>query len=305
MILSEETEKINVGIKNNLTFVIVTYESDNVINDCLSSIPSNYPTIVIENSGKKNFQKKIEKKYPNVKCVIMKQNDGYCFGNNLGIKLSTTRFVFILNPDARLKYNTLDELDKVSDEINNFAVLAPTLIRSDLIEGFGLTKNYGSFKETLATTSEFFEVDYIQGCALLLDKSELKDIGFFDENIFLFCDDIDLCKRVKNSGKKIYVSKKAKVEHLGAKAVRDEFFNEVEFSRNWHWMWSTFYYNKKHYGFFFALKKTYKKLITSIIKFLFFTLTFNPIKKKIYLMRFLGLYNSIMGRKSWHRIKIK
>ena len=294
-----------MGIKNNLTFVVVTYESDNVINDCLSSIPSNYPIIVIENSGKKNFQKEIEKKYPNVKCLIMKQNDGYCFGNNFGIKLSTTRFVFILNPDARLKYNTLDELDKVSDEINNFAVLAPTLIRSDLIEGFGLTKNYGSYKETLVTTSEFFEVDYIQGCALLLDKNELKDIGFFDENIFLFCDDIDLCKRVKNSGKKIYVSKKAKIEHLGAKAVNDEFFNEVEFSRNWHWMWSTFYYNKKHYGFFFALKKTYKKLIASVIKFLFFTLTFNPIKKKIYLMRFLGLYNSIMGRKSWHRIKIK
>ena len=147
--------------------------------------------------------------------------------------------------------------------------------------------------------------NFLVGCALLLDKSELKDIGFFDENIFLFCDDIDLCKRVKNSGKKIYVSKKAKVEHLGAKAVRDEFFNEVEFSRNWHWMWSTFYFNKKHHGYFFALKKTYKKLITSIIKFLFFTLTFNSIKTKIYLMRFSGLYNSIIGKKSWYRAKIK
>ena len=52
-----------MSIKNNLTFVIVTYESDNVIDDCLSSIPSNYPIIVIENSGKKNFQEKIEKKY--------------------------------------------------------------------------------------------------------------------------------------------------------------------------------------------------------------------------------------------------
>ena len=47
-----------MGIKNNLTFVIVTYESDKVINDCLSSIPSNYPIIIIENSGKKNFQEK-------------------------------------------------------------------------------------------------------------------------------------------------------------------------------------------------------------------------------------------------------
>ena len=103
MIQSEQTKKINVGIRNNLTFVIVTFESDKVINDCLSSIPSNYPIIIIENSGKKNFQEKIEKKYPNVKCEIMEKNEGYCFGNNLGIKLSKTRLVFILNPDVRLQ----------------------------------------------------------------------------------------------------------------------------------------------------------------------------------------------------------
>ena len=305
MIYDELTNKINVGIKNNLTFVIVTYESDKVIHDCLSSIPRNYPIIIIENSGKKNFQKEIEKKYPNVKCEIMEKNEGYCFGNNLGIKLSKTRLVFILNPDVRLQNNTLEELDKISNEIKNFAILAPTLISNELKEGFGLTKNYGLYKKNLNTTSEFFEVDYAQGCALLLDKDELKDVGFFDENIFMYLEDIDLCKRVKNLGKKIYVSREAKIEHLGAKAVNDKFFNEVEFSRNWHWMWSTFYFNKKHYGYFFALKKTYKKLITSIIKFLFFTLTFNSLKTKIYLMRFLGLYNSIIGKKSWYRAKIK
>ena len=49
-----------MSIKNNLTFIIVTYESDNVIDDCLSSIPNNYPIIVIENSRKKNFQEKID-----------------------------------------------------------------------------------------------------------------------------------------------------------------------------------------------------------------------------------------------------
>ena len=294
-----------MGIKNNLTFIVVTYESDKVIDDCLSSIPSDYPVIIIENSGKRNFQTKIEKKYTNVKCEIMEKNEGYCFGNNLGIKLSKTRLVFILNPDVRLQSNTLEELDKVSNEIKNFAILAPTLISDELKEGFGLTKNYGSYKKTLNTTSEFFEVDYIQGCAFLLDKSELKGIGFFDENIFMFFDDIDICKRIRNSEKKIYISKKAQYIHLGAKAADDEFFNEVEFSRNWHLMWSTFYFNKKHHGYFFAIKKTYKKLITSIIKLLFFTLTFNSIKTKIYLMRFSGLYNSIIGKKSWYRAKIK
>ena len=140
------------------------------------------------------------------------------------------KFVFVLNPDARLQNNTVEELDKVSNEVKNFAILAPTLINNGLKEGFGLTKNYGTYKSnTDPNTSEFFEVDYIQGCALLLDKKELIDIGFFDENIFMYFDDIDLCKRIKNSKKKIYISKNAKIEHLGAKAVNDKFFNEVEF----------------------------------------------------------------------------
>ena len=82
----------------------------------------------------------------------MKKNDGYCFGNNLGIKLSKTKFVFILNPDARLQSSTLDELDKVSNKINNFSVLAPTLIRNNLKEGSGLARNYGFHKEILHTS---------------------------------------------------------------------------------------------------------------------------------------------------------
>ena len=145
-------------IKDNITFVIVTYESDKVIHDCLSSIPVSYPIIIIENSGKKNFQKEIEKKYPNVKCEIMEKNQGYTCGNNLGIKLSKTKLVFVLNPDVRLQKNTLEELEKVSNEIRNFAILAPTLKSNESKEGFGLTKNYGLNKGFLNTSSNFFEV---------------------------------------------------------------------------------------------------------------------------------------------------
>ena len=59
-----------MGIKNNLTFIVVTYESDKVIDDCLSSIPSDYPIIIIENSGKRNFQTKIEKWFSRTKLSV-------------------------------------------------------------------------------------------------------------------------------------------------------------------------------------------------------------------------------------------
>ena len=290
-----------MSIKNNLTFVIVTYESDKVIDDCLLSIPDNYPVIIVENSGNENFKKKIEKKYSNVKCEIMNKNEGYCYGNNFGIKLSKTGLVFVLNPDVRLQSDTLEELDKTSNQINNFAILAPTLISNGLKEGFGSTKNYGFNNKTQPATSEFFEVDYIQGCALLLDKNRLKDIGFFDENIFMYYETMDLCKKVRTANKKIYICKKIKFTHYGASSVNLKFSDQCSLNRSWHYNWSKFYYFKKNFGYFFAIRKIYPNFLRSIKKMIICKIYR---KKKEYLSHkneLLGILTSIFNRSSTYR----
>ena len=286
--------------KNNFTIVIVTFKSERVIETCLNSIDQKYAVIIVENSGDKNFKKNIESKFPNVECYLTGSNIGMGSANNIGIKLAKTNYVLILNPDVKLTQDTIINLTSEIELINNFAIAAPMEI-TDLKK-----KNYGFINNNHSKINDRpFKVDYVDGFAMLINKSRYKKNIFFDENIFMYLENNDLCKRTIENNENIYVIPKSQIVHFGAKAVSDEFFSEVEFSRNWHWMWSIFYFNKKHYGYFFALKKTYKKLITSLIKYLFFTLTFNPIKKKIYLMRFSGLYNSIIGKKSWYRPKIK
>ena len=79
----------------------------------------------------------------------------------------------------------------------------------------------------------------------------------------------------------------------------------MELSRNWHWMWSKFYFNKKHHGYLLAFLKVFNNLITSVIKYLFYLFTLNNYKKKIYQMRLSGLVNSILGKKSFYRPKIE
>ena len=69
-------------------------------------------------------------------------------------------------------------------------------------------------------------------------------------------------------------------------------------------MWSTFYYNKKHYGYFISIIRVSGKLCSSLIKTIFYYLIFDKIKQKIYFQRFSGLINSILGRKSWYRPKL-
>ena len=79
-----------------------------------------------------------------------------------------------------------------------------------------------------------------------------------------------------------------------------EFNLEIELSRNWHWMWSNFYYNKKHFGILKAYRVTIILFFKSILKMIFF-LFFNKKKFFINRARFLGLFNSYLGKKSFYR----
>jgi GT2 family glycosyltransferase len=137
---------------------------------------------------------------------------------------------------------------------------------------------------------------------MLINKKKFKN-KYFDENFFLYLENNDLCKRVKSLGENIYVIKNSLVKHLGASSANSRFSDKIEYLRNWHWMWSKYFYNKKHYGFFVALFKVMPNLFSSVFKYLFFSFFVNAEKKMIYKMRFLGIINSIFNKKSWMRIE--
>ena len=106
---------------------------------------------------------------------------------------------------------------------------------------------------------------------MLLNLSKFKDVGFFDEDFFFYFEEIDLCKRLIKSGKKIYLIPDVEIRHDGGRS-HDELINwEMELSRNWHWMWSTFNYHKKHKGFLISFFIVLPKLGSAIIKVLIYS----------------------------------
>ena len=90
-----------------LTIVIVTFKSDETIMNCLKSISKNIPVIVIENSDNKDFKKKIENIFTNVKCILAEENKGYSSANNIGLKSVKTKYALVLNPDTILDKNAI------------------------------------------------------------------------------------------------------------------------------------------------------------------------------------------------------
>ena len=280
--------------RQNLSVVIVTIKSENVVHDCIKSINQDLPIIVVEQSNNSNFKEELENKYKNLKCILSQSNLGMGTGNNIGIKAAKTEYILILNPDVILEKNFLEEIFSASKEISDFSILAPL---ENKFKNYKILNNLDLNKKKDLP----FKVSYIDGFAMLLNKNKLKEDGYFDENFFMYLENNDLCRRVIKNGGSIFVIPKAKINHLSAKTVDDKFSNEVEFSRNWHWIWSKFYYNKKHFNFLKALIVCLPTYFSSVLKFVFYFLTDNKIKKKIYFNRASGFINALLGRSSWYR----
>ncbi len=273
----------------DITIVIASFKSEKKIKNCLNSIDKQAKVLVIENSNNSSFKENLEKEFNNVECILSGSNIGYGSANNIGLKKVKTKHALILNPDTTLHPSALENFVKATKKISDFAIMAPYIQE----EKDKLNKN--KLENILPV-----EVKNVKGFAMFLNISEFKEIGFFDESFFFYFEEIDLCKRLNNFGKKIYLIPEIKIDHGGG-ASHDESINtEMELSRNWHWMWSTFIFHKKYKGFFVSFLIVLPKLISAIIKVLIYTLIFNK-KKKIYYQRLSGLINAIIGKSSWYR----
>ena len=285
--------------RQNLSIVIVTFKSEGVIHECIKSIDKDIKITVVENSNNYQFKDELEKSYKNVSCVLSNENLVMGSGNNIGIKKAETDFVLILNPDVILEPSTINELIIASEKISNFAIIAP--ISSDI--------NYPNYKfknnKKISIDYNFpFKVKSIDGFAMLFNKKKLDIIfhkNYFDENFFMYLENDDLCKRIIEAKEDIFIVPKSKIKHLGGKAVNIKYKNEVEFARNWHWIWSKFYFNKKHHGYFAAFIKGFPKFIFSFVKYIFYLLIRDKVKQRIYLNRASGFINAAINKKSWYR----
>ncbi len=276
----------------DLTVIITSFHSRDKIFSCIESIEKSIKIIVIENSNDEKLKEEIHSKYQNVECILSKENLGYGAGNNLGLSKVETSYALIVNPDVTLNNDTVNKFFLSICNLGDFGIIAP----------ISLNEKYNNFN--INEDKEIKEVDNVKGFAMFLNMKNLKQINFFDDNFFLYFEEIDLCRRLKKNNSKIFIDPTIKVSHLGGTSHNLEIEKPMELSRNWHWMWSTFYFHKKHYGYLTAMIKILPKLSSSLIKFIIFLITFQKYKSEIYKHRLSGIINSVLLKKSWYRPKL-
>lgn len=265
----------------NTTVIMVSFKSEDLVFKSIKNFNQDTKIIIIENSNNEKLKNKIENSFKNVN-VILNNNKGFGNAANLGANLATTKYLLFCSPDNFIENNGISKLEKISEDLNDQFMI---LNLSD--------KNNKS--------QQLYKINKTQGilCFFLIKKKFI-EVGGFDEKFFLYYEDTDLVKRVLKVGEKIY---QVPVEYTNLLGSHDKKYNEpIEVNRNWHLMWSKFYFKSKHYGYFYALLSALPYLLRSIFRI--FICFKNTKEREIYLARASGLYNSIILKDSWYRPKI-
>ena len=291
---------------NDLTVVIVTFQTpEKIILDCLRSINKDVKIIIVENSEAFSHEKAVNLEFFNVKILCTGKNLGYGKGNNFGLKQVKTDYALILNPDVICSENLFEKIPEVVNKIKNFAIIGFQYSYDNIFmpAGFFDEEKNSQFKENFQNNNveSLSKVEWVTGCSMLINLSEFEGREIFDKNFFLYFEEFDLCKSLIKMGKNVFSSKELKIHHLGFKSSLNE--DEENNSRmiklkDWHYMWSSFYFYKKNYNYLYALKKLSSKFFSSFFKLIFYTIIFQKHQKNKYLYRFLGLLNSMLGRPS-------
>jgi N-acetylglucosaminyl-diphospho-decaprenol L-rhamnosyltransferase len=290
----------------DITIVIISYNSFDLVVNYIKNLSKKIPIIVIENSRDKKLKGYLEKKYKNTKVLIPEKNLGYGAGLNLGIRESKTKFVYCSTVDVVLNDNNFFLLDKYKNKLKNFGILAGTYINEKIYKNYEI-KESKIINKNLSKLG-IKEVDIVFGSGFMLNKKILKErkiFKLFDENIFLYFEDIDACLRLKKNNLKLFVCNKIKFQNKDRKIVNLDYDLKYKLSKNWHYCWSKFYFYKKNYSYTFALKKISPNFITAIKSLIFNLLKINSSGILISIAQISGILNSLMLKSSSYRIENK
>lgn len=207
-------------------FVIVNYNGRDIIESCLRSVfaseQANFSVVVVDNASEDGSMSLVKTLFPKVHCIFHAKNTGFSGGVNSGITFALEHgadFVFLLNNDAILFPDTLSILMRYAEK-NPKSVFSPIILSSKeprkiwfcggKIDWWRMRARHIPEQKISDRPSS---TEYLSGCALCIPKKAFYDAGLFDEDYFLYYEDVDWCMRARVAGYSLWVVPSAEVVH--------------------------------------------------------------------------------------------
>lgn len=238
-----------------LSIIIVNYNLEKEIDDCLSSLfrnvvnqSNNFPSfeiIVVDNNSPNKSLWKLESKYDNglVRFIYSEKNLGFGKGCNLGFKNSKGQYLLFLNPDTLIIEDIFTPVLKLFQENNKIGIIAPKQqVRKpffdfsagyfpnpffELLHLFGIgvfSEGFLMYMLTKIQKKSLIFSDWILGAAIFIKREIFERVKGFDKDYFMFFEEVDLCKRVKSLGYQIAYYHKLKLHHIGSVSGKKNYF---------------------------------------------------------------------------------
>ena len=304
-----------------VSVIIVHYKADQALFSCLDSLYKHenkvaFEVIVVNNDTDNPIGKVLLKKFPLVRYIQSSRNVGFGGGNNLGAKIAKGKYLLFLNPDTVITDLILDRLSSFLESHTQAAIVAPLLLDKNKkvypLQGTEILTPFKAFF-SLSIINKLFphnpiaekywmrnwdkskdkEVEAVPGSAFMIRKDNFEKLEGFDEKMFLYFEEYDLCRRTKQLGYQLYITSSTKVIHLWGESTK--YRNDLQKIFNH----SRFYYFKKHFGLLQAviiesfLRCNREKIIILAILLLAIFLRFNQIQSLIPFFADQGwFYNS-------------
>lgn len=227
---------------NQVDVVIVAYRSRDLLLACLDSLSRSASGLtasvtVVDNDSRDGTAQAVAAHAPTVRMVEMGYNAGFACANNRGFACGSAAYVLVLNPDTVLTPSALLQLVDFADGHPDVGVVAPKLLNPDgsdqltarsfpspSVAIFGRRSPFTKWFPNNRWSSRFligrghpgtepFEVDWVSGACMLVPRRVVVDVGAFDEGFFLFWEDADWCRRIKDSGYTVWCVPQAAVFH--------------------------------------------------------------------------------------------
>lgn len=217
-----------------LSVILVNYNGIQYLDACLKSVQQylneiSYEIILIDNNSQDDSCKFIKENYSEVHLIESKNNNGFGKGNNLAVQEAKGEFLLLLNVDTVLQ----GQLKTVFNYLKNHKEIGALGINMwdgnkeylqaagqfpNPVNLFWMKKAFQFHKDFVSGqfSKELYEVDWLTGSFILMPKFVFTEIGGFDEDYFLYVEDVDFCKRIADLGyKRIFYSKQNYIHHVG------------------------------------------------------------------------------------------
>ncbi len=273
-----------------LSIIIVNWNLEKLLTECIASIyrnlnDINFEIIVVDNNSSDDSVKAIKNAYAKVNLLVNEKNIGFGKANNQAIKASAGEYVLLLNPDTIIVGDAIQRMLAFIINDAHIGAVGPKVVDGNKVVQPECARKYLTLSGELVrlakidllhrrskmdnTWNHTREVEVLSGSCMLIRKSCLEQIGGFDEQFFLYGEDVDLCYRIKQSGWKVYYFHKASVRHLAHQAsAKATAFSPFAVSCS-----SSYKYFKKNRGLGVAILYRIVVLLTSLLWMILYIIT--------------------------------